>query len=39
MYRELKVKIDKNQFNSEIMIDEYLLANGTDTDELANWVE
>ena len=39
MYRELRVKIDKNQFNSEIMIDEYLLANGTDTDELANWVE
>jgi len=39
MYRELKVKIDKNQFNSEIMIDEYSLANGTDTDELANWIE
>jgi len=39
MYRELRVKIDKNQFNSEIIIDEYLLANGTDTDELANWVE
>mgnify|MGYP001691130767 FL=1 len=39
MYRELKVKIDKNQFNSEIMIDEYSLANGTDTDELVNWVE
>ena len=39
MYRELRVKIDKNQFNSEVMIDEYSLANGTDTDELANWVE
>ena len=39
MYRELKVKIDKNQLNSEVMIDEYSLANGTDTDELANWVE
>jgi len=39
MYRELRVKIDKNQFNSEIMIDEYSLANGTDTDELPNWVE